>query len=81
MNALNFVRRLYRHARRLKTLPYSGAPVPEFGDPETREIIYRNYRIIYEVVLSTVRVLAVHHGAKLLGRQHLAKSRRTDADE
>ena len=39
--------------------------LPELGDPETRELILRPYRIIYTLA-QDVRILAVHHGRRAL---------------
>jgi len=45
-----------------------GRITPEFKDPKKREIIYRNYRVLYTVSddLSTAFITQVQHGAKLL---------------
>ena len=52
---------------RLVDFPKSGRIVPEIKNPAIREIILGNYRIIYRFRGQFVDVLAVHHGAKLLG--------------
>ena len=64
--ALDYIRRLYTHARTLKSFPLSGSVVTDLDDPDLREIRFGNYRIIYEVVHSTVRVLSVYHAARRL---------------
>jgi plasmid stabilization system protein ParE len=39
--------------------------VPEFSDPEVREVIMRPYRIVYRIVgTSEIHVLTVHHGSR-----------------
>ncbi|MGD1018207.1 MAG: type II toxin-antitoxin system RelE/ParE family toxin [Verrucomicrobiia bacterium] len=45
--------------------PRSGRAVPEEDDPNTREVIVGNYRVIYDISGSTVRILTVLHGARL----------------
>ncbi|MDT0631153.1 type II toxin-antitoxin system RelE/ParE family toxin, partial [Rubrivirga litoralis] len=41
------VRRLLAAAERLSAFPESGRVVPEIGDELMREVVYRNYRVIY----------------------------------
>lgn len=36
--------------RRLEQFPESGRMVPERGDPALREVIWRDYRIVYRLV-------------------------------
>ena len=36
--------------------------VPEYQDPDIREVIEGQYRVIYEVTASEIHVLAVIHG-------------------
>ena len=52
---------------RLADFPKSGRIVPEIKNPAIREIILGNYRIIYRLQGRVIDVLAVHHGAMLLG--------------
>jgi plasmid stabilization system protein ParE len=41
-----------------------GRRVPEFhGDDSMREVIFQNYRIVYRIVASDVRILTVRHSA------------------
>jgi len=51
---------------RLQKFPLSGRVVPELEREEIREIIFKNYRIIYRVHREEVEILTIHHGAKLL---------------
>lgn len=58
---------LRSHPERLRTHPLSGKPVPEVGRASIRELLYGSYRIIYLVVnATTVDILAVHHGKRIL---------------
>jgi plasmid stabilization system protein ParE len=49
-------------------MPFCGRVVPELDNPELREVIYGNYRIIYRVVGKdqNVQIIAVVHGAREL---------------
>jgi len=60
-----FVRRIFEIAKNLKDFPQSGRVVPEFGDSSIREILYRDYRIIYHLQETgdIVHILTVTHGA------------------
>jgi plasmid stabilization system protein ParE len=47
--------------------PEIGASVEERGDPTVRELFCGVYRIIYRFRRPAIFVLAVYHGARLLG--------------
>lgn len=49
---------------RMARFPRAGRFVPELHDGHTREILVGNYRIAYDMVGDTVRVLAVLHCAR-----------------
>lgn len=49
---------------------HAGRSVEEINNPEIREIIEGNYRIIYRILTeSKVDILMVHHGARDLTRR------------
>jgi addiction module RelE/StbE family toxin len=59
------VRQLIAAVDRLAAFPESGRVVPEFNDPQVREIVRRAYRIVYRVVADDlVHVLTIHHGSR-----------------
>jgi toxin ParE1/3/4 len=45
-----------------------GRVVPEFGNPSLRELLVRNYRLIYRVTAEAASVIAFVHGARDLMR-------------
>ena len=53
---------------RLEAFPRSGRLVPELSGSGYREVIVRNYRVIYRVKqdVGEIEILAIHHGAKPL---------------
>jgi len=51
---------------RLEDFPQSGRIVPEKNDPQIREIILGNYRIVYRVRGTIVELLTIHYSARLL---------------
>lgn len=64
--ARRWVGRLRQRARAAATMPNSGRVVPELGRPDIREVILRNYRIVYRVVKRGIVVLTVFEGHRLL---------------
>ncbi len=60
------VERIVAAVDRLEAFPLSGRVVPEVGDESLREIVYRNYRIVYRVKPEAVEIITVFHAARLL---------------
>lgn len=50
----------------LRKMPMSGRIVPEYNDPNLREIIEGDYRLIYRIKKETVYVLSVRHSRQNL---------------
>jgi addiction module RelE/StbE family toxin len=50
---------------RLERHPRSGRIVPEVGEPSLREVIVRDYRIVYRLRRDLAEILTVFHGARL----------------
>jgi toxin ParE1/3/4 len=48
--------------------PLFGAEVPEYGDPDIREVFEHPYRILYRVAGPDVQVVAVIHSSRRLPR-------------
>jgi plasmid stabilization system protein ParE len=68
--AARSVKALVHATEKLQDMPRCGRIVPELGDPQFREVVFRNYRIVYRIVGANedVEVLAVIHGARDLER-------------
>ena len=64
--ALVFGQFLLAQIKRLAEFPELGRIVPEFDRPEIREIVVRNYRVIYRVRSSEqfVEIVRFWHGAR-----------------
>ena len=60
--AADFIGSILLAVERLSTFPRVGRVVPEADSPDIRELIFRNYRIIYRLDQQAVHVLAVIHG-------------------
>ncbi|HSM91907.1 MAG TPA: type II toxin-antitoxin system RelE/ParE family toxin [Anaeromyxobacteraceae bacterium] len=55
----------------LRALPLRGRRVPELPDPALRELILRNYRLVYRVRGSAVEVLTVFEAHRLIPTEDL----------
>ena len=56
----------------LKTQIRSGKIVPEIEDPDIRELIEGNYRIIYKIISKNrIDILTVHHSARDLTKREI----------
>lgn len=65
--AIRFVDALIDHAEAiLSANPRSGRSVPEIGNPDFRELIYRGYRIVYRLNGDRIEILTVFEGHRLL---------------
>lgn len=62
--AVRTIAKLYQGVDRLARLPYSGRFVPEDRQKRYREVLIGNYRVVYRVVGSECRILAVVHGRR-----------------
>ena len=61
------VRRIREKTQILKTNPFAGRIVPEINNPEIRELIMGNFRIIYLIVSkSQIDILTIYHSARVL---------------
>jgi len=65
--AIRFVDALIDHTEAiLADNPRSGRTVPEIGNPDIRELIYRGYRIVYRLNGDRIDILTVFEGHRLL---------------
>jgi plasmid stabilization system protein ParE len=62
--AAAFVREAREAARTLANLAERGRAVPEFNDPDIRELFVRSYRLIYQIAWQTVYIVGFIHGAR-----------------
>ena len=61
-----FAINVFNAVERLVDFPESGRIVPERNDPQLREIIFGNYRIVYRLHRQTAELLTIHHAARPL---------------
>ena len=60
------VKQIYEMVSHLKQYPKLGRKVPEYGDPELREILYNTYRIIYLIKKEHLEIISIIHGSRKL---------------
>ena len=66
------INRIYDRAQILSRQPLSGRIVPEFDDPKIRELIIRNYRLVYLIINEeSVEILRIYNSARLLKKESL----------
>ena len=58
--------RIFEMVEHLELFPEIGRHVPESNDPAVRELIYKNYRIIYQTKEGYLEIITVIHGSRLL---------------
>ena len=66
--ANSFVDKVNQSVKKLKSFPKIGREVPEFQDTNIREIIFHNYRIIYQIAEHKINILTVFHTSRDLSR-------------
>ncbi|NLW49062.1 MAG: type II toxin-antitoxin system RelE/ParE family toxin [Firmicutes bacterium] len=64
--AILFAKRVFNSISNLKEFPLSGRIVPEYHNPNLREKIFDNYRIVYRIKEDVLEIVAICHGSRLL---------------
>ena len=59
--AVKWVGEIFNSVKRLESFPESGRIVPEINNHTIREIIYGNYRIIYQISEKEIEILTVRN--------------------
>lgn len=60
------VSEIFAAGESLRDNPKRGRTVPELNNPAIRELFIYNYRLIYEIRNSQIKILAVIHGRRRL---------------
>ena len=60
--------RIVARTEALDGQPLLGAEVPEYGDPDVREVFEHPYRILFRVAGQDVQVIGVIHSSRRLPR-------------
>ncbi len=61
-----FAKKVLAMIEDLPSFPKIGRVVPEYDDPNLREQIYGNYRIVYRLKDDIIEIAAICHGAQRL---------------
>ena len=64
--ASKFIDQLIEHTSALSDQPCLGRTVPEIANPNVRELIFKNYRIVYRLYEERIEILTVFEGHMLL---------------
>jgi toxin ParE1/3/4 len=64
--AKRVVDQIIEKAQRISVMPRAAAIVPEYANPDVREIFHHSYRIVYRLVSDRIDVVAIVHGSKPL---------------
>ncbi|MCX9015104.1 MAG: type II toxin-antitoxin system RelE/ParE family toxin [Candidatus Methanoperedens sp.] len=62
-----FAKGVIEVVERLEMFPESGRTVPEYEQEDIREVIFQSYRVVYRVKPDVVEIVAIVHGARLIG--------------
>ncbi len=69
--ALEFISKIINRAETITLHPKKGRIVPEIAVENIRELIYKNYRIVYLIKEKAIVILTVFEGHKLLNEEDL----------
>ena len=71
--AQKFTNQIIQKAESLKKHPKKGRIVAEFSIPDFRELIYKNYRIVYIIKQDSIEILTVFESHRLIRRDDIIK--------
>ena len=63
--AVRMIKRIRAAVKHLEEFPNSGRIIPETNNPQLREVIISNYRIMYQISGSAINIFAVYEGHRL----------------
>jgi toxin ParE1/3/4 len=63
--AIKLIKRMRAAVKHLEEFPYSGRIIPETSNPQLREVIVSNYRVMYQITDSPINIFAVYEGHKI----------------
>jgi len=69
--AEDFIDFLINKAELIPENPQMGRVVPEFSNPKIRELIVKNYRIVYRIRESIIEILTVFEGHRFIRRDEI----------
>jgi len=66
MIAQKWAKAVFDKIENIQEFPLMGRVVPEANRKEIRELLFKNYRIIYRVGTDHISILTIRHGKQLL---------------
>jgi addiction module RelE/StbE family toxin len=66
IRAQKFIDQIIKRGDALQDSPHIGRMVPEISNPDIRELIIKNYRLIYKISSEQIEILTVFEGHRLL---------------
>ena len=64
--AISFYEEVREKIENLIQFPKMGRVVPELEEPNIRELILRNYRIIYKISENKIQIVRLFHGSRIM---------------
>ncbi len=58
--------RIFESIENLKSFPEMGRRVQELKNPNMRELLLQNYRIVYQYIENSIEIITIFHGKRLL---------------
>lgn len=74
--AIEFVDKLISVAETIIDYPEKGRIVPELSIEKIREVLHKNYRIVYLIKKNSIDILTVFEGHQLLKKEEIFKSKK-----
>ena len=71
--AISLTDKIISVAENLIEFPRKGRIVPELSLDQIREVLYKNYRIVYLIKKNAIEILTVFEGHKLLDKENILK--------
>ena len=71
--ARKFINNIIKSTTSIPQYPQKGRIVPEFNISELREIIYKNYRIVYRIKKDQIQILTIFEAHRLIRSKEIFK--------
>ncbi len=75
VSAIELVDKLISVAETIVDYPEKGRIVPELSIEKIREVLHKNYRIVYLIKKNSIDILTVFEGHQLLKKEEIFKSK------
>ena len=76
--ALELIDKIITLAESLSENPAKGRIVPELSISQIRELIYKNYRLVYLLKKNSIEILTVFEGHRLLRKEEILNSKKSN---